>query len=282
MPRKKKIKKESVLKEEKKIKKKRGRKPKGGKIVKKIVKNKKTNEVINIILHLKCSTKEIKNSKFHFPKNEIETIVFKNKKLNEMGYKEINKPEQIIIISKEIQIKEIWNKLRKLKYIYHNNMSFKKSACFWCTYSFTNNPIFLPKKCTNKYEVYGCFCSPECAVAYLKNESIDDSTRWERYALLNNMYSEVFKYKKNIKPAPNPYYTLDKFYGTLTIQEYRKLLSNDRIYFVVDKPLIKIMPELYEDNNEIPLIYNDMYNKKPIKSKYVLKRKNISEKKNFF
>ena len=33
-------------------------------------------------------------------------------------------------------------------------------------------------------EVYGCFCSPECALSYLKNEQIDDSTKWERYALI--------------------------------------------------------------------------------------------------
>ena len=107
-------------------------------------------------------------------------------------------------------------------------------------------------------EVYGCFCSPECALAHLKNEEIDNSTKWERYALLNNVYSKIYNYTKNIKPAPNPHYTLDKFYGNLTIHEYRKLLQNDRILMVVDKPMTKVLPELYEENNEMPNVYNNM------------------------
>ena len=271
MPRKKKI-----NNNEKKVKKKRGRKPKGGKIVKKKEKEKEPNQINNIILHLKCFTKELKNNIFSYP-NDISTIknyTLKNKKVNNINFKEIKNKEQNIIINKTEPIKNIWDKLRKLKYYYHNNICYKKSSCFWCTYSFANNPIFIPKKINEKYEVYGCFCSPECAVAYLKKESINEFIKWERYSLLNNLYSEIFNYKKNIKPAPDPYYTLDKYYGNMTIQEYRKLLSNNRIYFVVNKPIIKMMPELYEENNDIPSIYNDILNKKPIKQKYVLERKN--------
>ena len=132
------------------------------------------------------------------------------------------------------------------------------------------------------YEVYGCFCSPECAVAYLKKETIDTSTLWERYSLLNNIYSKIYDYKKNIKPSPSPYFTLDKYYGNLTIQEYRKLLNNDRLLFVVDKPMTKILPELYEENNEIPAIYSNLLNKN-IDNKnidYRLKRKTTNTSKN--
>ena len=63
---------------------------------------------------------------------------------------------------------------------------------------------------------------------------------------------------KNIKPAPDPHYTLDKYYGNLSIQEYRKLLSKERIYMIVDKPMTKVLPELYEENNEIPNVYNNI------------------------
>ena len=93
---------------------------------------------------------------------------------------------------------------------------------------------------------------------FLKNEKIDTSTLWTRYSLLNNIYGKIYNYDKNIKPAPSPYYTLDKFLGTLTIQEYRKLLKNDRLIIVVDKPLSKIMPEIYEENNEEPKIMNNL------------------------
>ena len=47
---------------EKKINKKRGRKPKGGKIIKNIIKNNTKQEIKpNIILHLKCSLKDLNN-----------------------------------------------------------------------------------------------------------------------------------------------------------------------------------------------------------------------------
>ena len=264
---------------EKKVKKKRGRKPKGGKIVKKKEKKKEINHINNIILHLRCSTKELENFNFN---NTMESFSLKKSKKDNITFKEITDVSENIIINKKGNIKTIWEKLRKVKNNYHNNVSYKKSSCFWCTYSFTNNPIYIPKKHKSKYEVYGCFCSPECAVAYLKKEPIGDSIKWERYSLLNNFYSELYNYKKNIKPAPNPYYTLDKFYGNLSIQEYRKLLSNNRIYIIVDKPLIKMMPELYEDNNDMPLIYNDILNKKDTKKKYVLERKSKKEKNLFY
>ena len=61
---------------------------------------------------------------------------------------------------------------------------------------------------------------------------------------------------------------LDKFYGNLTIQEYRSLLKNDRLFLVVDKPLTRIMPELHEDNDDF------IINNKIIPSNtYQIKRK---------
>jgi hypothetical protein len=82
------------------------------------------------------------------------------------------------------------------------------------------------------------------------DENIDSSTKFERYHLLNHIYSKIYNYTKNIKPAPNPYYVLNKYYGNLTIQEYRSLLRNDRLFLIVDKPLTKILPELHEDNDD--------------------------------
>jgi hypothetical protein len=84
-------------------------------------------------------------------------------------------------------------------------------------------------------------------------ESLDDSTKFERYHLLNRIYSKVYGYKKNIKPAPNPYYLLDKFYGNLSIQEYRKLLNSAHMLLTIDKPMTRILPELHEDNEEFIL-----------------------------
>ena len=82
-------------------------------------------------------------------------------------------------------------------------------------------------------------------------ENIDDSTKFERYHLLNKVYSKVYDYKKNIKPAPDPHYLLEKFYGNLSIQEYRKLLNTEHMLLTIDKPMTRILPELHEDNDNI-------------------------------
>lgn len=265
------------------IPKKRGRKPKGGKILKKNQKiNKEQTELKpNIVLHLKCKTSSLSelsnfnNSTIYNPdiSNPSESLnIFNNGKLNSLNYKILKGNQKVTEIPTQnisstseksednTSMKEIWNKLNNLKEnLRSNNVSDKNSACFWCTHDFDSPAIYIPKQYYNgMLEVYGCFCSPECACAHLKSEDIDNSIKWERYALLNNTYCKVFNYTKNIKPAPNPHYTLEKFYGNLSIQEYRRLLKNERILMVVDKPMTKVLPELYEENNEIPNIFQDI------------------------
>jgi hypothetical protein len=168
--------------------------------------------------------------------------------------------------------KILWEKINNLIINLHNNTLIdKKSDCFWCTYNFDNPPIYIPKyELNGKYYCYGCFCSPECATSYLFKESIDTSTRFERYHLLNYIYCQIYNYKKNIKPAPDPYYTLNKYYGDLSIQEYRLLLKNERLLIVIDKPLTHVLPEIHEDNDELSyssksVIYSNKFNLKKSK-----------------
>ena len=254
--------------EEKPVAKKRGRKPKGGKIIQQIVpinNNKDTKP--NVILHLKCSLKDLQSNLIHG--SEIQSFNFQP--TNQLTYDIINsepntnffnKSEQTNIVYdddddddisiKENDTKEVWKKLKILEHNLHiNNISDKKSACFWCTYEFDNPPVYIPKHfIKDSYHVYGCFCSPECGTAYLMEENIDSSSKFERYHLINHIYSKIYDYKKNIKPAPNPYYMLEKYYGNLNIQEYRSLLRNERLFLIVDKPLTRILPELHEDNED--------------------------------
>jgi hypothetical protein len=84
----------------------------------------------------------------------------------------------------------------------------------------------------------------------MNEKNIDSTCRFERYYLLNYIYCKIYDYKKNIKPAPSPFYLLDKYYGTLSIQEYRKLLKSERLLLVVDKPLVRSMPELHDDSDD--------------------------------
>jgi hypothetical protein len=259
--------------QEVKVPKKRGRKPKGGKI---ITSNTNDDNVVihepNVILHLKCRTSDIidndnifSNVKYTPEVNNVDSYQFQNDKTT---YFELNNAKITNSVSLEEDIQDnqhadleyqkenknniISKKLQELSINLHtNNISDKKSACFWCTCDFDNPPIYIPKyELNNTYQCYGCFCSPECAVAHLFKEHIDSSTKFERYHLLNHIYCKIYDYTKNIKPAPNPHYTLNKFYGNLTIQEYRRLLKNERLLIVVDKPLSRTLPELYEDNND--------------------------------
>ena len=297
-------KKESVVK----IPKKRGRKPKGGKIIlndKPVVK-KKTVSQPNIILHLKCKSSDIHNNSllensydpnikdpegFSIDNNfkiiestniDTNTIISNNNfTKNELSIESKNNEDNPPEIN--FSIKNIWKKLDLLKVnLRHNHILDKRSNCHWCTCSFDNPSIYIPSKLKdNIYEVYGCFCTPECAAAYLLNENLDKSIVWERYSMLNNIYSSI--YDRNIKPAPNPLYTLNKFYGSLTIQEYRKLLENDKILMVVNKPMCKVLPELYEDNHDIPNVFSNLLDKTNEKNtknnEYRLQSKNVVQDK---
>jgi len=268
------VKNTETIHSDKPVAKKRGRKPKGGKIIQQIVplnNNKETKP--NVILHLKCSLKDL-NSNNLFG-SSLEGYSFSNQTLtfDTIGNENVNFNECINVLAKlsecdgdldstdydlelnknkESDIREIWKKLKVLEHNLHINCTDnKKSACFWDTCEFDNPPIYIPKFFMNDtYHVYGCFCSPECAVAHLMEENIDSSIKFERYQLINHLYSKVYNYNKNVKPAPNPFYMLEKYYGNLTIQEYRALLRNERLFLVVDKPLTRIMPELHEDNDD--------------------------------
>ena len=309
--------------------KKRGRKPKGGKLISKQPDKLDSNiQIANVILHLKCSMKDlvdhnnkinqIVNDPLMYNPSVPPNIMTYNDKSQQFTVYEnnssiINEPQHLLenstyaynsldtcvnssknICQKcsssvdinnddnddddDINVKDINLKLKKLKLqLYKNSNPDKSSACFWCTYDYDNQPCYIPKhEIDGQLYGYGSFCRPECAVAYLMKENLDDSTKFERYHLLNQIYSKVYNYKKNIKPAPNPYFLLEKFYGNLTIQEYRKLLKTEHMLLVIDKPMTRILPELHEDNEDF--IMNIYGGKQQTNQSGVYKVKRQSEK----
>lgn len=263
--------------------KKRGRKPKGGKLIHaNIFETVKSDTRENVIMHLKCSLKDTEEDEpsiiqdileynptvppeiMSYDDNKGGFSIYSDpdKKLayNETVCKKCNCIEAVknteeVPIEDEISLKDVNTKLKRLRQqFYKNTLNDKKSACFWCTYEFDNEPCYIPKyQMDDNICGYGCFCRPECAVGYLMRENINDSMKFERYQLLNQIYSKVYGFKKNIKPAPSPYYLLEKFYGSLTIQEYRKLLKTEHMLLVLEKPLTRILPELHDDNDEFIL-----------------------------
>ena len=253
------------------IPKKRGRKPKGGKIITKITDDNKEIHKTNIIMHLKCSLNDIQSkndflSITNYDPNIEDIKPFEEENNDKANFTFIdnndniekeppNKDVTIIVNKTNKNVNDVVNKIKKLDFKFHKNLvTNKKVSCFWCTYSYESPDIYIPKnKVDDSYSVYGNFCSPECACAYLTNENLDVSVKAERYHLLNYIYGKMYNYTKNIKPAPNPYYTLDKYYGDLTIEEYRKLLEYDRFIIVIDKPLTKNTPEIHLDKENYEL-----------------------------
>ena len=287
--------------------KKRGRKPKGGKIIQNTILTEKfVHTMPNIIMHLQCTIEDVNNtfnsgdsydptviqvenydnnddffkSNFTLINDTVEEShdkpVIKNDAMQTFIQIEVDTaPENVGITNSKMNNKEAGNenvmiddepnkinskvisqKLKELSHKLHNNVCDNKSACFWCTCKFNTANIYIPKSIQDEHiNVYGCFCSPECATSFLMNENIDTSIKFERYSLINYIYGAIYKYKHNIKPAPNPYYTLDKYCGNLTIEEYRQHFTDDNLLIVANKPQSRIFPELFEENS---MSNNDM------------------------
>ena len=244
--------------------KKRGRKPKGGQIVTNVTAFNTTTEPIvnNMIVHLKCHMKDLDDQ--HFLNNSdylptVETIesydVFSTNDSqpyeipNKIDLSPIQDGENIPQSTIRLNLA---NQISKLQHDLNISNHTKCSACFWCTEQFDNDPVFIPSKKSNvdgKYSVYGNFCTPECASAFLMKENIGDSEKFERYHLLNYIYGESFDYNMNFKPAPDPRFTLQKFMGNLSIEEYRSLCNYDKCLLVVNKPMTRALPQLFDDNS---------------------------------
>jgi hypothetical protein len=111
-------------------------------------------------------------------------------------------------------------------------------ACFWDCHVFRGTPCVIPTKIEEDiWHVYGNFCSPECAAAYLFNERIDTHVQWERFALLNRLYAEG---DSSVRLAA-PRAVLRLFGGTLDVTEYRAILTDRRMRIdVMSPPMISI------------------------------------------
>lgn len=98
----------------------------------------------------------------------------------------------------------------------------KNNCCWWCCHSLKDFTLSLPhqfNKQLSVYETYGSFCSWECMKAYSLNEN--DFNQNNRASLISMMFYDIYKYNKNIIPAP-PRQCLKIFGGNLSIDEFRK------------------------------------------------------------
>ena len=126
-------------------------------------------------------------------------------------------------------------------------------ACLWCCHSFTNIPWGIPYKYSkNKFQLFGNFCLPNCALAYILQYYKDDDSYWEKISLLNLLYFKVFGDYKNLTPSIDKM-ALKLFGGKLDIDEYRNINGlNDKMYNIEFPPcntIIPILEEIYKKTN---------------------------------
>lgn len=109
------------------------------------------------------------------------------------------------------------------------------TACLWCCHTFDNHPCIIPYRDLGTHlMVYGNFCSPECAMAYLFEQRIDAHTRWEQLSLLNRVYSDAVGGGR-ISVAPSRL-SLRMFGGPFTIEEYRNILQSHKYRVDIHPP----------------------------------------------
>lgn len=276
-----------IKEEDVKVLKKRGRKPKEKiysiKDINKAFFDESKNETL--ILHLPIKKNDnindepipINKHELHFFNFDDEEYILDNKNIfendNLVDNKEtlIKKNEEV---EQKINNKMLYHRLNNILYEFIDSNRDKEwpkttsTYCWWCCHSFSNTPCALPEiYIKNKFHVYGCYCSFNCAASY--NFSLNDTEMWERYSLLNLLYCKINDTKFiKINLAP-PREILRIFGGYMSIEEFREnCYANDKNFKILKPPLISIIPKIEENN----------YNINKNKISYIPVNKNLIER----
>lgn len=120
--------------------------------------------------------------------------------------------------------------------------------CYWCVHRFQNAPFGIPISYKDgKFDVFGCFCSLECAAAHNFNENKSQDEMWERYQLIN-MMSRQMNLEKIVKSAP-PRLSLKVFGGNMDIETFRGVGKSNKLMNVNFPPMASIIQQLEEIND---------------------------------
>jgi hypothetical protein len=154
-------------------------------------------------------------------------------------------------------------------------------CCYWCCHQFRNAPFGVPVKYTDtdeKFSVFGCFCSLECAAAYnfdSSAETIDE--KWERYNLITFLARKLgLDNTGKVKLAPNRL-ALTMFGGHMDIDEFRSAAESSKLVNVNFPPMTTLTQQVEEINDtdarsEYRYIPLDIERINRYKEKMVLKR----------
>ena len=124
-------------------------------------------------------------------------------------------------------------------------------CCWWCTEKFDTFPCFIPERFNdNKFYVFGCFCSFNCAKRY--NIELLDYKVFDRDSLLNRLYSTIYPDStgSTIQLA-GPRESLTKFGGPLSIDEFRaNFYITGKDYRLLLPPMVNLVACIEERTKE--------------------------------
>ena len=124
-------------------------------------------------------------------------------------------------------------------------------ACWWDAHTFRGRPHVIPMKIEEDiWHVYGNFCCAGCAASYLFAERLDAHVQWERYALLNRLYSEGRTEGVRLAPARS---VLRLFGGLLDISEFRRIVEEGRMRVDVMLPPMISITQVIDTNHRLPI-----------------------------
>lgn len=140
--------------------------------------------------------------------------------------------------------------------------------CWNCCHKFKNQAISIPLTYVDSvFYIYGYFCSFNCGARYIF-DNYNDKKKWNLYSLLNLYYNISLNTRgEKVSPAPNKL-VLERFGGTMSIDDYRKDNSN---YVLSIPPIIPVEHSTKQINESRNIKDNKehfkLYRKKPLNSK---------------
>ena len=147
--------------------------------------------------------------------------------------------------------------------------------CYWCCHQFNNAPYGIPiKYVKERFNVFGCFCSLECAAAYnfSTHESLDDI--WERHSLINFLASKL-GFDEAVRAAPDRL-VLNIFGGHMTVETFRGFCKTNKLINLNFPPMTMLpiqVEEIHQCNvNVNKFVPLDTDRVKKYKEKIMLRR----------
>ena len=152
-------------------------------------------------------------------------------------------------------------------------------CCWWCCHTFSTIPIGFPIKYLykpKKFRTKGIFCSFPCMIAFSKDQHHEnrDLIQFLFYKLTG---SKMFK--TNLIPAP-PKCSLKMFGGELEIDEFRESVPNQKIYNMIEYPMVISRDYIEEvDLQKVKSVNNVVFNSTDL-SRIKLSEKQIEDAQN--